>query len=97
MEIGRRALLTGFAATAAAALVPFGLTSADPATLAASFRFAVPRRMLSMGYLFCDPWRVDFANGVPDQIIHEASGAVFPTDRFGEMDDEPPYVVIRGI
>ena len=97
MEIGRRALLTGFAATAAAALVPIGPTSAAPATLAAQFRFAVPRRMLSMGYLFCDPWRVDFANGVPDQIIHEASGAVFPTDRFGEMDDEPPYVVIRGI
>jgi hypothetical protein len=50
-----------------------------------------------MGYVFCDPWRVDFANGEPDQVIHEASGAVFPTDRFGDMDDDPPYVVIRGI
>jgi hypothetical protein len=97
MDIGRRELLTGSAAMAAAALVPFGPTSAVPATLAALFRFAVPRRMLGWGYLFCDPWRVDFANGAPDQIIHEASGAVFPTDRFGDLDDDPPYVVIRGI
>jgi hypothetical protein len=101
MDIGRRELLTGVAATATAGLLP---TVPAPATAAAAlvpslsaraitvaigapFRFAVPRKMSSLTYAFCDPWRVDFADGEPYRVIHEASGAVFPTDRFDELYD----------
>ena len=96
MKIGRRELLTGLAATAAVGLAPILPASAAAETIDASFRFAVPRRMLSIAYAFCDPWRVDFADRKPDRIIHEASGVVFPTDRFDELD-EHGHIVISAI
>ena len=59
------------------------------------FSFALPCRGFALGWAFFDPWRVDFAGGIPWRVIHETTGVVFPSDRFDEL--ERNIIPLRGI
>ena len=102
MAIYRRRVLTGAVATALTSFAPVAALAdlasfRAPDPIQASFRLR--RRPRALDYAYCDPWLVRVAQGVPEWLLHEVSGATFRRRSSGELEAQgvwrgyaPPYL-----